>query len=118
MKTHLIIKEILLMTTSSFSERQLRETDAQDSNPDMSPAEQLEAACWNGLLIEMLPEIMHHPSRYLSGAIGSSHDKKLFLWQVQTRKSYLWISMAECPPVQETWSTLDPHVFLCHQEMN
>ena len=108
MRPDSIIREILLMTTTSFSKRQLCETNAQDKNSNLAPAEQLEAACWNGLLDELLPEIMH----------DASHDKKLFLWQVEIRKSYLWISMAECPPVQETWSALDPHVFLCRQEMN
>src|SRR5688572_525230 len=108
MKNNSLIREILLVTTTSFSNRQLCDTDSQDRNNNLAPAEQLEAACWNGLLDELLPEIMHQ----------SQHAKKLFLWQVEMRKFYLCIRKAECPPVQEIWSALDPHVFLYQQEMN
>ena len=108
MKNNSLIREILLVTSTSFSNRQLCDTDAQDRNNNLAPAEQLEAACWNGLLDEMLPEIMH----------PSSSGEKFYVWQVEMRKSYLWISMGECPPVPEMHFTLDSHIFLCEQEMN
>ena len=103
-----ITREILMMTTTSFSKRQLCETDAEERNSHIAPAEQLEAACWNGLLYELLPEIMHKPS----------DGEKLYLWQIQMRKSYLRLSMGTCPPVLEKQFTLDPHIFLCNQELN
>ncbi len=108
MKPASIIQEILLVTTTSFSSRQLCEGDSEDKNSRQAPAEQLEAACWNGLLDEMLPEIMHNlPDR-----------KKLFLWEVEMRKSYLMISRGECPPVSEFNFTIDPHLFQYTQAMN
>jgi len=108
MKPSTIIREILMMTATSFSERQLCEIDTPDRNNHLSPAEKLEAACWNGLLQELLPEIMHNPP-------GS---EKLFLWQVEMRKCYLRLSMGVCSPVLENRLTLDPHIFLCEMEMN
>ena len=62
MKPNPIIREILLVTTTTFSKRQLCETDVQDKNSQLTPAEQLEAACWNGLVYELLPEIMQKRS--------------------------------------------------------
>jgi hypothetical protein len=108
MKPTIINQEILLVTRTSFSKRQLCEMDAQDKNSNLAPEEQLEAACWNGLVDELLPEIVHQ----------SSYDEKLFLWQVEMRTSYLRISIGVCPPVLEEQFTLDPHIFLCTQEMN
>lgn len=54
MKTDSIIQEIWLMTTTTFSKRQLCEMNSQEGNRCVIPAEQLEAACWNGLLDELL----------------------------------------------------------------
>ncbi len=107
MKNNSIFREILFVTTTSFSKRQLCETDVQDRTSNLAPEEQLEAACWNGLVDEMLPETMHLP-----------FTQKLFLWQIEMRKSYLRLSMGLCPPVLEKQFALDPHNFLCTQEMN
>lgn len=101
-------REVLLLTTSTFSKRQLCETDAPEKNKTHTPAEQLEAACWNGLLEEVLTGIIE----------GSSTANKIFLWQVQMEKFYLRLSMGDCPPAFEKRYTLDPHIFLCEQEMN
>jgi hypothetical protein len=107
MKNNSIFREILFVTTTSFSKRQLCETDAMERDRNLAPAEQLEAACWNGLVDEVLPETMHLP-----------FTQKLFLWQIETRKSYLRLSMGLCPPVLEEEYTLDPYNFLYSQEMN
>jgi hypothetical protein len=107
MKNNLIFREILFVTTTSFSKRQLCEIDAQDRVGNLAPEEQLEAACWNGLVDEVLPETMHLP-----------FTQKLFLWQVEMRKSYLRLSMGIRAPELEKQYALDPHNFLCKQEMN
>jgi hypothetical protein len=101
-------REILLLTTSSFSKRQLSETDAQEKNSTPNSAEQLEAACWNGLLEEILSGII----------TPSSAGNKLYLWQVEKEESCLRLSMGDCPPVFEKQFTIDPHIFLPVQEWN
>ena len=40
---------------------------------DLTEKEQLEEACWNGLLLPMIPEIYDL----------SEENKKLFLWQIK-----------------------------------
>ncbi|HEY6977079.1 MAG TPA: hypothetical protein VH396_12375 [Chitinophagaceae bacterium] len=107
MKNNSIFREILFVTTTSFSKRQLCETDVLEKNCNLAPAEQLEAACWNGLVDEVLPETMHLP-----------FTQKLFLWQVEMRNSFLRLTMGLCPPVLEEEYTLDPYCFLYSQEMN
>jgi hypothetical protein len=107
MKNNSVFREILFVTTTSFSKRQLCETDAEERGSNLAPAEQLEAACWNGLVDEVLPETMHFP-----------FTQKLFLWQIEMRKSYLRLSMGLCPPFLEEEYTLDPYNFLYSQEMN
>ena len=108
MKPNPIIKEILLVTTTSFSQRQLCEIDVTERNNYLTPAEQLEVACWNGLVDELLPEIMQK----------SSDGEKLFLWSVEMRKSYLRLSLGACSPILEKCFTIDPHIFLTQQEMS
>lgn len=98
--------EILLSTTSSFSKRQLCETDAQEKNRIPNPAEQLEAACWNGLLEEILNGII------------SPTENKLYLWQVEKEEGCLRLSMGDTPPVFEKQFTIDPNIFLAVQEWN
>ena len=108
MKPETLIQEILLFTTTSFSQRQLCETNLKDDNNNLSATEQLEAACWNGLLPEILPEILH----------AADFHERLFMWQVDMRKTYLRISIAERPPVFKMRFALDPHIFLSKMEWN
>src|SRR5437773_7575832 len=73
MKPNSFTQEILLVTTSSFSQMPFCARDSKDKSSHLSPAEQLEAACWNGLLSEVLPEIMQ----------DSPCAEKIYLWQVK-----------------------------------
>ena len=102
-------REILLLTTTSFSKRQLCERDSKENNSLPNPAEQLEAACWNGLLDEILTGI-NEPS----AKVG----EKLFLWNVENESSYLRLSMGDCPPSFEKEFSLNAHEFLSEQEWN
>jgi len=105
MKPYSNIHEILLSTTSSFSHRQLCERiDPEKSN--LTSEEELEAACWNGLLNELLPEIMP------SGA------ERLFLWNIEARSCFLTINMAAYPSVTDTFYSIDPYIFLGNKQMN
>jgi hypothetical protein len=79
--------EILMFNATSFSERQLCEINTLERSSNLTRAEELEAACWNGLLEEMLSEII----------CRHSCNDKLFIWQVETRISFLRISIGVCP---------------------
>ena len=68
METDILQQEILLLTDTTFSQRQLCENDAKDDSSHLSESEKLEEACWTGLLDELLPEIIA--------------NKKLHIWQI------------------------------------
>lgn len=103
MKTQNIQQEILLFTATTFSNRQWCETNASKKEAiSCASHEQLERACWNGMLNEMLPEIM--PSTEVR--------RNLYLWQVLARESFLVIEMSEQRwPAEEEFS-IDPYLFM------
>jgi hypothetical protein len=101
MKTNSTQQEILLMTGTSFSSRQWCEkTDfAQNYFTDK---EQLQNACWNGLLQDMLPEICK----------PTAEDKKLYLWQITEATSFIELELGEVPGEIEKNHSINPHSFL------
>ena len=74
MKTNSTQQEILLLTGTTFSKREWCENISGNKN-NLTEKEQLEEACWNGLLPEILPEVY----------LRTESDKKLFLWQIILR---------------------------------
>src|SRR4051794_9743439 len=101
MKTNFIQQEILLLINTTFSQRQLCEKDVED-NKYFSRTEQLEDACWNGLLDEMLPEILEK----------SFSGKKLHLREIRQAKCFLEIELCEYPLTIEQEFSIDPYTFL------
>jgi len=57
MQSEYILLEVLLNINSSFSKREWN--FLEDASHPVTPKEQLEEICWNGLLPELLPEIYH-----------------------------------------------------------
>jgi len=102
MKTTTTQQEILLMTNTTFSQRQLCQKDVSEHNKYLSRTEQLEDACWNGLLDEMLPEIVKK----------STAGKKLHLRQIKHTKCFLEIELCEYPQRIENEFSIDPYAFL------
>ena len=95
------------MTNTSFSRRQLCET-SHNTNEYLTSVQQLEVACWNGLLDEKLPEIIS----------PNSSNAKLFLWDVETKNSFLKIFMGVRPVRVTKEFSLDPYIFLNHEKLN
>lgn len=94
-------QEILLVTGTSFSSRQLSEKDDTGSNSNLTPKEQLEEACWNGLLNEMLPEIF-----------DQNPEDAVYLWKIKEASSFLEIELGEFPGVEDKYFSIDPYTFL------
>ena len=103
MKTNSTQQEIILLTGTTFSAREWCERDSNKENK-FSDREQLEEACWNGLLPEMLPEV------YLQ-----KEDHKLFLWQIIECKSFIEIGLGETPESVDARFSIDPYSFLQFQ---
>jgi hypothetical protein len=108
MKTNFIQQEILLMTGTSFSSRQCCEKIDQDNHSELTEKEQLEEACWNGLLPEMLPEIYGQ----------TCGDTKLYLWQIREAVSFIEIELGELPEEKEKYFSIDPYSFLQMQSLS
>jgi hypothetical protein len=100
MKTNSTQQEILLITGTSFAERQWCEKDS-DSNKNLTQQEQMEEACANGLMQELLPEVFESPD-----------NKKLYLWQMKPGFSFLQLELGEYPLAFEKELSIDPHNFL------
>ena len=98
MNTHTIQQEILLFTNTTFSQRQWCQKDNTGKNSYFTNREQLEDACWNGLLHEMLPEI-----------IEPGHN--LFLWQIRMGSSFLELELSEYPIETDSAFSIDPYIF-------
>ena len=103
MNTDILQQEILLLTGTTFSQRQLCENDAKDDSNHLSESEKLEEACWTGLLDELLPEIIT--------------NKKLYIWQIGDTEFSLQIELSEYPS-REKWSSINPHYFLRTMKLN
>ena len=102
MKPHSLQQEILLVTTSKISRRQLVGDHSFELSQHLSYKEQLEEACWNGLLTEMLPEMMEQ----------TASGKQLFLWHIRKGASFLKVELSEMPPRLEEHFSIDPAFFL------
>lgn len=101
MKTIFTQQEILLITNSQFAAREWAEKKEEDKN-NFTRDEKLEEACWNGLLTEMLPEIMQ----------TSWQGKNLSLWKVQRCNSFLQIELSDSHPLFEMHTSIDPYFFV------
>jgi hypothetical protein len=100
MKTISTQQEILLLTGTKFLEREWAEKLVEDKNK-LSAIEKLEDACWNGLLDEMLPEVVEK----------TTEGKKIFMWHVRQCRSFLEIELSDASPIIERENSIDPYLF-------
>jgi len=97
MNTDILQQEILFLTGTHFSQRQLFENDATDDSNHLSESEKLEKAFWSGLLNEVLPEIIT--------------NKKHYIWEIGDTETSLQIELSEYPSAQKQFS-INPYYFL------
>ena len=105
MKPQHIHQEVLIFTNSTLSQKVLFKKNS--SNNNSSAAEELEEAFWDGLLNELVPEIM-----------PSSPHPKMFIWGIHAGKFYLLIDLADTPGITESIFSIDPHLFSSEINMN
>ena len=102
MKQNAIKQEILLMLGTSFLSREWLEKDDFDNKNHLTEKEKLEQACWNGLLQEMLPEIVEQ----------TENGEKLYLWQIKTVSCFFELELGQSQEKTEALFSLDPYRFL------
>jgi hypothetical protein len=105
MKPQHIHQEVLIFTNTTLLQKAL--CKKSNDNKHSSDTEELEEAFWDGLLNEMVPEIM-----------PSSPHPKMFICGIHARKFYLLIDLADTPGVAESVLSLDPHLFSSEINMN
>ena len=96
-----IQQEILLNTDTHFANRQWADKETGESSR-LNAIEQLEKACWDGLVKELIPEL----------DITLQTKKKLWLWQVHETRSFLALDFYEYPGPKGNADSIDPNLFL------
>jgi hypothetical protein len=103
MEPQVINQEILLFTGSGFCSRQFCKRDSDnEGNSDYSAMEELEKACWDGMLYEMLPELAGTPASH-----GNS-----YIWNTTSGVNFLCINMGPYPLTAGKQTSINPYFFL------
>jgi hypothetical protein len=103
MEQQVINHEILLFTGSGFCSRQFCKRDSDvEGNNDYSAMEELEKACWDGMLYEMLPELAENA--------GSQKDS--YIWSTTSGVNFLCINMGGCSMSAAKQTSINPYFFL------
>ena len=96
-------QEILLFTGTSFSSRKFSKTGKHNNRLDTgSSRDELERACWAGLLFEMLPELTTHHFT----------SCKMYIWNIHSAAHFLLIRQGTDPNPVEDFFSIDPQLFL------
>jgi hypothetical protein len=99
-------QEVLIMTGTSFSTRQI--IDKDDNNSQLSENEKLEEACWNGMLPNMLPEIF----------TKTDAEPAIYLWKVREASAFIELELSDAPADIEAYYSLDPLAYVGSRNYN
>ena len=92
-------QEILLFKGTSFSKREFAFQDKHNKRPGThSPGEDLETACWEGKLSEILFEL----------TIDPIDGYKMYIWNIHSTERSLLIQQGTDPYQDETAFSIDP----------
>jgi hypothetical protein len=100
-----VYQEVLIFTDTTLSQKALYRNNS--SNKTNSAMEELEEAFWDGLLNELVPEMM-----------PSTRKIKMVIWAIYAGESYLLIDMGDSPGIPESKFTIDPNLLLALLNMN
>ncbi|MEO6584158.1 MAG: hypothetical protein ABIO05_07525 [Ferruginibacter sp.] len=101
METKSTQQEIIFFINTQFSQKQVKKIGATGKQSNATHIEKLEDACWNGLVMQVLPEICDQ-----SGNIG------LTLWEIKKANSFFDLQFSEYPNDFEPESSIDPYKFM------
>ena len=106
MKPTTINQEVLLFTGTSFSKRQLCEKDLTNGNEAAGSSEQLQKACWSGMLFEMLPDLLE------------ISPVKIFIWEVIPGETFIRVKSGTTSESIERETSIDPYFLLSVKNFN
>ena len=98
--------EVLFFTNTRFSKKQFCENKCNGVDP--SALSQLENACWNGMVFEILPDIIK----------SSSAKKDSYTWEVIPAKNFIEVKIGAVPYTVENSISLNPYLFLSIKNLN
>jgi hypothetical protein len=102
MKTNSTNQEILLLSNSSYFKRDWVELTGNKNDKQLSQKEQLILLCWNGMLTEMIPEILQ----------TETGKKPLTLWEINQSGNMLDLRYGDIDQeMNDEWS-INPYVYL------
>jgi hypothetical protein len=101
-------QEVLLLTGTSFSARQGIDTEQTLSEQSADNNDQLEQACWNGMLPVMLPEICGN----------SLSDKPVYIWKIREGSAFLEVEISDIPRDIDAYYSLDPYAYAISRNYN
>ena len=107
MEPKIINQEILLFTGTGFCSRPFSKRDSDHDSENYSSMEELEKACWDGMLHEMLPELLDN----------AGPRKGNYVWKTISGVNFLCINMGSYPLAIEKQTSIDPYFFL-HEAVN
>lgn len=102
MKNKTSQQEILLSFNSSFLSMVYTAKCTTELPGPFMDVEKLEAACWNGLLKEVLPEIC--------GMCASG--RQMFIWGIRDYNSIMEIDIGDYPSAKDNFLCIDPYKFM------
>jgi hypothetical protein len=102
MEPQVINHEILLFTGSSFCSRKFSRKNDYEGHNDPSPMEEIERACWDGMLYEMLPELVGN----------STQHRNSYIWNTASGVNFLCINLGTSSMTAEKHTSIDPYFFL------
>lgn len=106
MKSTSTNQEILLLSNSKFFKRNWVELTGNKNEKQLSQKEQLILLCWNGMLKEMIPEILQ------------SYTKPLTLWEINESGNMLDLRYGDMDEeMNDEWS-INPYVYLTFATAN
>jgi hypothetical protein len=98
--------EVLLFTGTRFSRKQLCEKDSHQ--PDNSLTGQLQRACWNGLIFDLLPDIIE----------ASSPKNNCYTWEVKPAENFIDVKMGPASYAADYAMSVNPYCFLLEKNFN
>jgi hypothetical protein len=101
MKPQTTYHEIMLFTGTRFASREFSSRE-ENKHSSGSASEELEKACWAGMLCELIPEIAGEPN------VKSEN----FIWNIVNGKNFLYITMGPHPQVHDNATTIDPYFMI------
>jgi len=102
MKKNSTNQEILLLSNSSYFKRDWVELTGNKNDKQLSQKEQLILLCWNGMLKEMIPEILQ----------TETGKKPLTLWEINESGNMLDLRYGDInEEMNDGWS-INPYVYL------